>query len=306
MEFKIEEDSNNIKILLIEGEEKAHATLYYKNTPRKDGKDVGCIGDIEIKDINYGAQLINKCVEILIEKGISHIVGPMDGNTWKKYRTMKYTNGDSLFILENVFPMEYGEVFLNSGFNEVELYTSNKGSILDAFDSEILGYQEDEILKEGITFRKFDKRNYRDDLKKIYNVSKESFSRNPYYTPIDEESFITQYEPYIQMVDEDFIWICEKEGKEIAFVFCIPDFNELKEGKKLSTLILKTIAVLPEYEDMAIGNVLANKISKIAIDKGFQNWIFAFMHKGNTSQKMAKRNKAEVIREYALYAKDVL
>ncbi len=108
------------------------------------------------------------------------------------------------------------------------------------------------------------------------------------------------------MVDEDFILICEKDGKELAFVFCVPDFNELKENKKLETLILKTIAVLPEYEDMAIGNVLVSKIAQIAKEKGFVNWIFAFMYKENTSQKMAKRNKAEVIREYALYGKDVL
>lgn len=186
------------------------------------------------------------------------------------------------------------------------LYTSNKGLISDAFYSEAISYQEKEIEGNGICIRKFDKENYRRDLEKIYNVSKESFSRNPYYTPIDLESFIAQYEPYINMVDEDFILICEKDGRELAFVFCVPDFNEMKEKQKVETLILKTIAVLPEYEDMAIGNVLVSKIAQIAKEKGFINWIFAFMYKENTSQKMAKRNKAEVIREYALYGKDVL
>lgn len=107
------------------------------------------------------------------------------------------------------------------------------------------------------------------------------------------------------MVDEDFILIAEKDKKEIAFVFCIPNFNELKEQKTIETLILKTIAVIPEYEDLGIGNVLLSKIAKIAQGKNYKKWIFAFMYENNTSQKMAKRNKTEILREYALYGKEI-
>ena len=68
---------------------------------------------------------------------------------------------------------------------------------------------------------------------------------------------------------------------------------------------MKTIAVQPEYEYLAVGNIMLNQISKIAKEKGFLEWIFAFMYSNNTSQKMAKRNKAEIIREYALYGKEI-
>ena len=71
------------------------------------------------------------------------------------------------------------------------------------------------------------------------------------------------------------------------------------------TVILKTRAVLPEYEEIALGNVLLKKITEILVEKGFKEWIFAFMYSNNTSQKMAKRNKAEVIREYAIYGKNL-
>ena len=114
-----------------------------------------------------------------------------------------------------------------------------------------------------------------EDLKKIYNVSKQSFTRNPFYTPIEEEDFLKQYEQYVTMCDKELIMIAEKDGEEVGFVFCVPNFNEAKEGKKIQTLILKTIAVLPEYEYLAIGNVLLNRISKVAENKGFLKWIFA-------------------------------
>lgn len=306
MEFKIENEGKNINVKLIDGESQiATATCYFVDTPKIEEKEVGCIGEFEAESEETGIKIIEKCEEILREKDVKFIVAPMNGNTWKKYRTLKYTNGEPTFLLENVNPIEHNEILQKAGFNEIHTYTSNKGLIENAYKSESLQIAEENLKQENITIRTFNKENYLEDLKKIYNVSILSFSRNPFYTPIEENEFIKQYEPYINMVDSDLILLAEKDGKEIGFVFCIPDFNEVKEGKELKTLILKTIAVNPEYEYLAIGNVLLNKISKIAKEKGFLEWIFAFMYSNNTSQKMAKRNNAEVIREYALYGKEL-
>ena len=304
MEFKIEEQGKDIKVVLInEEKEVAKATCYFENTPIVNNKNIGCIGGFETEDRKAGVEILNKCEEILKEKNVSLIVAPMNGNTWKKYRTMKYTNGDDLFLLENVNPMEHNEILIEAGFEEIDTYTSTKGFIKDAYRSEALDLAEENLKNENIIIRNFNKENYIEDLKKIFNVSKQSFTRNPFYTPIEEEDFLKQYEQYVAMCDEELILIAEKDGEEIGFVFCVPNFNEAKEGKKIETLILKTIAVLPEYEYLAIGNVLLNKISKVAETKGFLKWIFAFMYSNNTSQKMAKRNGTETIREYALYGK---
>ena len=306
MEFIIKNEGQNIRVELEdEGRKIAKALCYFKDTPKVDKLNIGCIGDFEADTEDSGIRIIKKCEEILKEQNVKLIVAPMNGNTWKKYRTLKYTNGEDLFLLENVNPIEHNEIFIKAGFKEAHTYTSNRGLIKDAYNSEILGIAEENIKKENIQIRNFNKENYLEDLKKIYNVSKLSFYRNPFYTPIQEEDFIKQYEPYINMVDSDLILIAEKEGKEIGFVFCIPDFNEAKEGGKIKTLILKTIAVNPEFEYLAIGNILLNKISKIAQEKGFTEWIFAFMYSNNTSQKMAKRNTTHVIREYALYIKEL-
>ncbi len=306
MELKIINEGKNIKVILYDEQtEIAKATCYFKDTPKVNEKNIGCIGEFECRDKKTGIQILEKCEEILKKEKVELIVAPMNGNTWKKYRTLKYTNGEDLFLLENVNPIEHNEILLQAGFKELYTYTSTKGLIKNAYQSEAFDIAEEELKSENITIRNFNKQKSQEDLRKIYNVSKESFSRNPLYTPITEEEFIKQYEQYIDMVDEDLILIAEKENKEIGFVFCIPNFEELKKGKKLQTLILKTIAVSPKYEYLAIGNVLLNRIAKIAKDKNFKEWIFAFMYSNNTSQKMAKRNKTEVIREYAIYGKEV-
>lgn len=306
MEFKTINQEKDIKVILTDGtDELAKATCYFENTPKVNGKNIGCIGEFETQKEQYGIEILKKCEEILKEKKVELIVAPMNGNTWKKYRTLKYTNGDSPFVLENVNPIEHNEILLKAGFEEIYTYTSTRGLIEKAYQSEGLIRAEEKLKLENIRIRKFNKENYTQDLSKIYNVSKISFTRNPLYTPIEESEFIKQYEQYISMADEDVILIAQKDGNEVGFIFCIPNFNELKEGKELKTLIVKTVAVLPEYEHFAIGNVLLSKIAEIASAKNFKEWIFAFMYSDNTSQKMAKRNKTELIREYAIYGKEL-
>lgn len=306
MEIKVVEEKN-IKVIITNdnNEEVAKATCFIENTPEKDGKRVGTIGEIEIKDYSLSKMLFDKCEEILKSKGFSFVVAPMNGNTWKKYRTLKSTTGELPFALENVDPIELNEALLNAGFNELHTYTSTKGSLDDAYAGEALKAVEERMNNENIILRDFRKAEYKEDLRKIYNISVESFIRNPLYTPVSEEEFIKQYEPYINMVDENLILIAEKDGKEIGFVFCIPNFNEMKIKGHIETVILKTIAVLPEYQSLSLGSLMISKIANVSKAKGYKDWIYAFMYSHNTSQRMASRNKTNVIREYALYGKEI-
>ncbi len=305
MEFKIEE-KQNVEIKLVEDENVlAEATCFYVGTPEVNGQRIGTIGELTISDNEAGTKLLEECERILKEKGVKQIVAPMNGNTWKQYRSLKWSNGDAPFVMEKVSPADYNALFEAAGFKEIDEYTSTKGKVKDYFDNEILDEIEKRLSDENIVIRKFEKTKAIEELKKIYNVSVQSFCRNPFYTPIDEDNFIAQYTPFIEMVDDDLILIAEKEGKEIGFLFAIPDFNEMQTKGKISTLILKTVAVLPEYEDMAIGNVMNRIIAKKALEKGFEDWIYAFMYKDNTSQKLAERNGTQTMREYVLFGKDL-
>lgn len=302
MDIKITKDGKNVNIEY----GISRATCFMDNTPKdKEGTVVGCIGNVEFNNKEEGIAILSKCEEVFKEAGFKKIVGPMNGNTWKKYRTLKHSEDVPMFLLENVNPIEDNEIFEEAGFGVEYEYTSTLGKIADHYDSDVLDMIEEQIKEEGIVFRNISKEKIMEDLEKIYNVSRESFSRNPYYTDISKDDFITQYTPYIDMIDENFIMIAEKNGKEVAFVFCIPNLLELQRRELLHTLILKTIAVLPEYEDLGIGNILLRNIAKKAEEKGLEDWIFAFMFKENTSQKMAARNNSHVIREYVLYSKKI-
>ena len=283
MEFKIENGDGFTKIRIIEDFiDTASATCFYSRTPEVDGKHIGAIGELKMDNKEVGLELLNKCEEIF-----------------------KETTDEPPFLMENVSPIEFNEIFEAAGYYETGTYTSTKGRISDFYNENVLDEIEKIIKDEGIVIRKLDKTNGVEDLRKIYNVSVKSFARNPFYTPIEERDYLEQYTNYLDKVDEDFILLAEKDGKEVGFLFAIPNLIEIQSKGKIETLVLKTIAVLPEYESLGIGNVMTRMIARKAIDKGYKNWIFAFMYKDNTSQKLAQRNGTHIIREYALYGKDI-
>ena len=100
------------------------------------------------------------------------------------------------------------------------------------------------------------------------------------------------------MFDEDLILIAEKENTPVGFIFALPNYDK-------ETIVVKTGAVLSEYQKIALGNTLLSKLHDKAVEKGYINWIFAFMYQNNTSQKSAKRHNTKLIREYALYSKKI-
>ncbi len=307
MEFEIVEEID-IKIRALKDEKVvASCTCYYKNTPLEARKHIGCIGDLVADDIDNGKEVIEEAIRVLEDKGVKVIYGPMNGTTWNQYRCLKYSNGDPEFLLEKVGSIEQNDMFKKAGFDSCYEYTSTKGKIKDAYVSEFLDDLNKSLEDNGITIRSFDKENAEKDLKSIFKVAMYGFSHNPLYTDIPEKAFVTQYSQYVGSCDQDLILIAEKDNKAIGFLFAMPDFNEVQmQGKKSpETIILKTIAVLPEYENYSIGSCMLDIIRKRALEKKYKNWIFAFMYKSNTSQRMSKRNNTELLREYVLYKKEL-
>ena len=298
MSFEIEEKNGNIEVILNNEGKQAKATCFFTNTPIYNDKKIATIGDFEAEDIDIGIRVLKKCEEIIKDKNLEYIVAPMNGNTWKKYRTVTYSSDEPKFVLENVNPIEYNEMLEKAGFEKKYTYTSTKGRIDDYVESRLANRIEEKAMKHGVTIRSFNKTDFVNDFKKIYSVIVPSFKRNPLYTPISQEDFIDQYTQYIEMFDEELILISEVENKAVGFLFAIPNYDK-------KSIVVKTGAVLPEYEKIALGSLMLSKLQQKAKVKGYKEWIFAFMYQKNTSQKSAQRHKTKLIREYALYGKKI-
>ena len=88
----------------------------------------------------------------------------------------------------------------------------------------------------------------------------------------------------------------------MGFILAIPDLKQAERGHLIDTVIVKTLAVLPERAHAGLGGLLLAACQQTARDLGYLRAIHALMHEQNTSRNLSRRY-AHQIRRYALFGK---
>ena len=265
----------------------ARAGLIYANNRAQ-------IGFFEaINDINAVRFLFDEIKKYASQKGYDYLIGPINGSTWKKYRVTLPSNNPP-FLLDNYNKPYYAELFEQCGFETIANYTSSVCRNLDR-DYSRLNKFEKIFEQKGVKIRKFDPNNFERDIRKIYEVSIKSFVNNFLYTPIEFEEFFKMYEPVKSFLNPEWVLIAENEQNDaLAFIF---GFDNLYNRREKS-LIIKTLAQIPDYKYRGIGSYLTEYMHKKAKDAEYDNIIHALMHENNVSANILS---GELYHEYKLY-----
>lgn len=278
----------------------AHAALWWRDTPCHEGLPVGTIGGFAAIDEDAARLLLHGAVEKMGESGAKIVVGPMNGNTWRRHRFVVESGGRVPFLLEPRNPGEYSGWWESSGFSVLSRYSSSvmqldgTGTMPDAVKSR--------LEHSGVTIRKLDVSCYEDELRLIHEISLKSFSGNFLYTPLEEEAFLDAYRKVRDHLDPAFVRIAERNGEPCGFVFGITDLEAAARGEK-PALIVKTLAVDPAAKCAGLGTLLVDEIHRAAWEKGYSEAIHALQHETNTSLKITGRHQGEVLRRYALFSR---
>jgi len=226
-------------------------------------------------------------------KSYNYLIGPINGSTWKKYRVTLPSNNPP-FLLDNYNKPYYAELFEKCGFETIANYTSSICKNLDK-DYSRLDKFERIFAQKGIKIRKFNPDRFDEDIRKIYEISIRSFVNNFLYTPIEFKEFYKMYEPVKAFLNPEWILLAENEqDTAVAFIF---GFDNLYNRNEKS-LIIKTLAQIPDYKYKGIGSYLTEYIHQKAYKAGYNNIIHALMHKSNVSANILA---GELYHEYKLY-----
>lgn len=226
-------------------------------------------------------------------KCYDYLIGPINGSTWKKYRVTLPSNNPP-FLLDNYNKPYYAELFEQCGFETIANYTSSIRRNLGKDYSRLEKFSSI-FEKKGVKIRKFNPENFEEDIRKIYDISIKSFVNNFLYTPIEFEDFYKMYEPVKMFLNPEWVLLAENENNEaIAFIF---GFDNLYSRDKKS-LIIKTLAQIPDYKYRGIGSYLVEILHKKAFVAGYNNIIHALMHESNVSANILA---GEIYHEYKLY-----
>ena len=277
------------KLFVIKEDDKilARAGLIYANNQAQIGFFEG------VDDIKAIRFLFEEIKKYALEKGYDYIIGPINGSTWKKYR-VTLPSDNPPFLLDNYNKPYYAKLFELCGFETIANYTSSICRNLTRDYSRIDKFEKI-FTQKGVKIRKFDPNNFERDIRKIYEVSIKSFVNNFLYTPIEFEEFYKMYEPVKNFLNPEWVLLAENEKNEpIAFVFGIDNLYNRSE----KSLIIKTLAQIPNYKYRGLGSYLTELLHKKAHYAGYDNVIHALMHENNVSANILS---GELYHEYKLY-----
>lgn len=268
------------------------------------GHRIGLLGHYAASGPMTAARLLQLACDQLAAHGCTLAVGPLDGNTWQRYRLLTERGTEPIFFLEPDNPDDWPAHFIDQGFTALAHYFSVFMTDLGHSDPRMARTAE-QIADQGIQIRPLDLNRFEDELHRIYSVAVESFRHNFLYTPIREEDFVAQYRPFRPYLQPQLILLAEHQGRPVGFTFAVPDLLQARRGEAIDTLVFKTISVHPDCAGAGLGSLLVARCHQGAHRLGYTRSIHALIHQENPSQKIGSHYDARPIRRYALFGKEL-
>lgn len=286
-------------ILHTDGFVHARCSVWTESLPPHDGARPGAVGHFECVDAPAGEALLGAACGHLLGRGVRLAIGPINGNTWMKYRLVTGGGKRPPFLLEPFHPAFYVEAWRRAGFEPLtEFHSGLFPPQVD--DDPRLDRVRSRLDALGIRIRNLDVSRFDDDLRAIHAVSTVSFSANLLYSPISADTILALYQPLKPRLQPEFVWIAEHEDRCVGFCFAIPDLAQAQRGQPVDTLVVKSLATLPERAYAGLGLLLTQRAHQAAAAAGFHAVIHALMHPGSRIKHFGKA-EMEVFRTYTLF-----
>ncbi|MBI1900311.1 MAG: hypothetical protein HYS13_04240 [Planctomycetia bacterium] len=284
----------------------------------KSGKPIGMIGFFEaLREADAVHELLTAAVKFLRDFGAGQIAGPMDGDTWHKYRFNLGPFDRPPFLMEPYNKPYYAELWEEFGFKTLETYHSQHVAdvppVIDKMD-----HVRRHALEAGYTIRSLVKRRFQDELRLLYGLSRRIFAGNFLYEPIEWDDFAALYEPVRSLIEEDLVLFAEAPGGEPAgFLFAVRDYHAaaqamcgrtgllaklafLRQKSRADAVNLKSLGVVPEHRQTGLAGALMCEAYVRIVQRGLRRANLCLIRDGNPSGKL-EGGEGVVSRRYGLY-----
>jgi GNAT superfamily N-acetyltransferase len=296
--------SQDMLLLARRGERPVARLTYRVAHGLKDAPEsTGVVGHYEAVEDEAGVALLERAFDALVAEDVPLVVGPMDGNTWGRYRlALEPSDGDAPapFLTEPVNPPSYPAHFEAAGFRPVEHYLSRLVPDLDSLADRTAEVRQ-QLAAGGWAISRLDPARFGSVLDELYDLSVVSFADNPYFTRISRAEFRDTYQPVRSFLDPDLVVLArDAEDRLAGFVFAFPDL--IDPAGHPTRVVVKSLAVEPSARGAGIGSLLVHEIHRRAAEKGYDAAIHALMHEKNPSNRISGHG-GNVFRRYALFGR---
>jgi len=285
-------------------------------------RPVGVVGYFEsLPDPEAAQALLRHAVGGLRDQGAELALGPLDGDTWHRYRLSLGPHEEPLFLLEPHNPPWYPDVWEQAGFRPIACYISKRVDDMAAAHA-AFSFAWQRATTAGYRFHPL-RAGWRDEeLERLHALSCRIFPVNPFYTPIGLDDFLALYRPLTGRMPTEFTWFCtDASGRDAGFLFSYPDRAEAlrrmggRRGplaalayllhRRADTLDIKSMGVCPEHRGQGLGEALMHQAFGAGLARGLTRATLCLMHEANRSTGY-DGGSGRVIRRYALFQLDLV
>ncbi|MCX6290140.1 MAG: hypothetical protein NT126_00055 [Bacteroidetes bacterium] len=104
---------------------------------------------------------------------------------------------------------------------------------------------EARLKRDGIIIRKFNMKNFKSEVDKLHEVYNAAWEKNWGFVPMTKDEFRFAAADMKAIVDTDFAYVAEHNGKAIGFALSVPNLNEvtinIRKGRLFPTGLFKLL-----------------------------------------------------------------
>ncbi|RYE43128.1 MAG: hypothetical protein EOP48_23060 [Sphingobacteriales bacterium] len=279
--------------LLFDGEKITGRIAAIHNTAHNEfnGTNDGFYGFFDcINDQETANMLLEQAKSWLLEKGLSTIIGPVNFSTNESCGLL-IEGFDSPPVVMMPYNAPYYATLLENWnlAKKVDLLAWKwDGSNYDDRSVKLMDRLEERLNRNDIIIRKINMKNFKQEAEALREVYNKAWDKNLGFVPLNDEEYDYQAKDLKLILDPDFCFIAEQNGKVVGFGAAIPDLNEIlikvKRGRLLPTGIFKLLlgkkkikgirilllGVVDGYRKMGIEACIYGSIIKSYRKKGLQ------------------------------------
>jgi hypothetical protein len=274
----------------------ARCSLWWRATPLHGGRRTGFIGAVESCGDDALAALLARASDRLRDAGCVVAAGPIDGDTWHRYRLVTASDGTPPFPLEPYSPPAAIAPWRNAGFAPLETYASYRDDALAERDPRVPALTA-RLLAAGVTLRALDLDRFDDELAQIHALALRGFADAPLFAPIGLDAFTALYRPLVPLLDPRLCPVAEYDGRVAGALFA------LRDARAPHVVVLKTVVRDTGRRFAGLGFVLTDAARAAAHALGATRAISALQHDGSVARSLASH--AIPFRRYAVLAKEL-
>lgn len=243
------------------------------------GSRVGFFGFFDCVDDKSAAKaLFDAASDFAVKKGHSRLVGPVNYTTNETAGLLVQGFDSSPVVMMTYNFLYYQDLFESAGF-EKEMDLLAYYMDIHTVDKRCVGMKdklESRLLSEGISVRAVTRKSITNDAIRIQSLYNAAWEKNWGFVPFTPEEFSHLKADLLHILDTDFVYIAEKDGKAIGFSITIPDVNEIlihnKRGRLFPFGIVRLLFGKSKTQKM---RVLALGVEKPYRQKGIEALFFA-------------------------------